>query len=285
MWKLMVPVLGMGLLAARAQAAPSDYGMVGLAAGETLRINLSDAQTPGVGGVPPGPCRAEVGFADAAGRPLTAPVRLTLRGGGSTHLDLGGDQLLPPGSPTTVDLPATLRVQVRPVVLLPPGPCRSSIEIFDNATGKTLVSSGPQNPGTAVGFNPQPDPPMLFGPLGLVAGQTIRLNAVNVLDPGTAGVPPDPCRVTLSLVGEDGSVLARSTETLQPGAATFLDFVVPAQPADPNGAAAVAASRTAVRAVVAVESVGARVVPPDPCRATLEVFDAATGRTTALASP
>jgi hypothetical protein len=285
MRKLVVPVLAMGLLTARAEAASSGYGMVGLAAGETLRINVSDAQAPGAVGIPPGPCRAEVGFVDAGGRALTAPTRLTLRRGGSTHLDLVGDQLSS-GALSAVDLPAAPRVAVRPVVLLPPGPCRSSIEIFDNATGKTLVTSGPQNPGVAMGFNPQPDPPKLFGPLGVVAGQTIRLNAVSVLDPATSEVPPGPCRVTLWLLDADGAVLARSTETLQPGAATFLDFAVPAAPPiDTNGGATAATSRTAVRAVVEVEGVGGRFVPPDPCRATLEIFDAATGRIAALASP
>ena len=146
------------------------------------------------------------------------------------------------------------------------------------------MTSGLENPGVIAGFNPQPDPPKVFGSMGLVAGQTIRLSAVNVLDPGTTALPPDPCRVTLLLIGPEGDVLARSTKVLEPGAATFVDLAV-APPVDANGAALDPTARAQVRAVVEVESLGRRALPPDPCRATLEVFDTATGRTTALASP
>jgi hypothetical protein len=271
-------------LALSTKAAPSPYGMIGLTAGETLRINVANPALPLTpGAVSPGPCRVELEFLDGSGNVLLPAVQFTLKAGESAHYDLNGDKLIPP-----VTTPSPSRMEVRPVVLILPsptavgiaalalGPCVSSIEIFDNATGKTLVTSGPQNPGDIAGFNPQPDPPKLFGQLGIVAGQTIRLNAVNVLDPGTTVVPPGPCRVTLVLFGADGGILVHSSEVLQPGAATFLDFSLPV----------IANSiRTEVRADVTVESLNARLAPPDPCRATLELFDNASGQTTAIQSP
>ncbi len=266
------------------KAATSPYGMIGLTAGETLRINAANPELPLTPGtIPPGPCRVELEFLDSSGNVLLPAVQFTIKAGESAHYDLDGDNVIPPGITA-----GPSRMEVRPVVLvlpnptavgiaaLPPGPCVSSIEIFDNATGKTLVTSGPQNPGDIVGFNPQPDPPKIFGQLGIVAGQTIRLNTVNVLDPGTTAVPPGPCRVTLVLFGVDGAVLAHSSQLLQPGAATFLDFTLPT----------IANSiRTEVRADVTVESLSVRLVPPDPCRATLEVFDNTSGQTTAIQSP
>jgi hypothetical protein len=159
-------------------------------------------------------------------------------------------------------------------VFLPPGPCVSSIELFDNATGKTRVSAGLENPGVIRGFNPQPDPRRVFAQLGIVSGQTIRLNAVNVGEPGSPLYPPGPCRVTLVLFGPEGGVLAHSNQVLQPRAATFLDFTLPT---------VVEGVRAEIRGVVTVESIS-RGLPP-PCRATLEVFENATGKTTTLLSP
>jgi hypothetical protein len=224
----------------------------------------------------------ELEFLDSLGNVLLPAVQFTLKAGQSAHYDLDGDKLIPLGT-----VPS--RTEVRPVVLILPSPtavgiatvlprpCVSSIEIFDNASGKTLVTSGPQNPGDIAGFNPQPDPPKVFGQLGIVAGQTIRLNAVNVLDPATTAFPPDPCRVTLVLFGADGAILAHSSEVLQPGAATFLDFSLPV---------IVNSIRTEVRADVTVENlVSTRLLPPDPCRATLELFDNTSGQTTAIQSP
>ena len=291
MKKFALLALVSALLAVSSQATPSRYGMTGLTAGETLRINVANPELPNPTGTPPDPCRVELAFLDSSGNPLLPAVQFTLQAGQSTHYDLNGDKLVPPPGTT---VPVQLRTEVRPVVLvlpnptatiaaLPPSPCVSSIEILDNASGKTLVASGPQNPGARVGFNPQPDPPKIFGQLGLVAGQTIRLNAANVLDPGTTLLPPDPCRVTLVFFGADGNILAHSTQVLQPGAATFLDFSLPVT---------INSVRTEIRADVTVESLatstttlGISLFPPDPCRATLEVFDSDTGRTTALQSP
>ena len=267
------------------QPDPPRYGMIGITPGETLRINVANPQLPSA--TLPRPCRVELTFLDSTGNPLLPPVQRTLEAGQSAHFDLNGDALFPTGTGDVL-----LRAEVRPVVrvlpnptdvgsaFVPPDPCVSSIELFDNATGKTRVSAGLQNPGVILGFNPQPDPPRVFAQLGIVGGQTIRLNTVNVGEPGSPLSPPDPCRVTLVLFGPEGGVLAHSTEVLQPGAATFLDFTLPTviggvNPVDP--------ARAEIRAVVTVESIG-RGTPP-PCRATLEVFDNADGKTTTLLTP
>lgn len=80
---------------------------------------------------------------------------------------------------------------------------------MDNTTGKTLVTSNPQNSLPAVQLNPQPElphppPPLdIFGQMGIVSGQTIRLNAVNALNPDATSYPPSPCRATLEVFDDD----------------------------------------------------------------------------------
>jgi hypothetical protein len=284
MKKIALITLASGCLALQSTQAfnpqpdPPRYGMIGITPGETLRINVANPQLPSL--LAP-PCRVELAFLDSTGNPLVPAVRRTLEAGQSAHFDLDGDALFPTGTGDVL-----LRAEVRPVVrvlpnptdvgtvFLPPGPCVSSIELFDNATGKTRVSSGLENPGVILGFNPQPDPPRVFAQLGIVSGQTIRLNAVNVDEAGSPLFPPGPCRVTLVLFGPEGGVLAHATQVLQPGAATFLDFTLPTIVEEP---------RVEIRGVVTVESINRGF--PTPWRATLEVFENATGKTTTLLTP
>jgi hypothetical protein len=268
------------------QPDPPRYGMIGITPGETLRINVANPQLPSASLLAP-PCRVELVFLDSTGAPLLPAVQKTLEAGQSAHFDLDGDALFTNGAGDVL-----LRAEVRPVVrvlpnptdvgsaFVPPDPCVSSIELFDNATGKTRVSAGLQNPGVIRGFNPQPDPPRVFAQLGIVSGQTIRLNTVNVAEPGSPLSPPDPCRVTLVLFGPEGGVLAHSTQVLQPGSATFLDFT---PQTEVGGVNPVNPARAEIRAVVTVESITGGI--PPPCRATLEVFDKADGKTTTLLTP
>lgn len=127
--------------------------------------------------------------------------------------------------------------------------------------------------GTAGAFNPQPDPPG-FGMIGIVEGQTARLNLVHIAS-GDVPVPPDPCRALLRFFDGDGNVLARRRVDVAPGRSTFLDFTPSFAP--PIGDV-LQPARAEIRAAVAFG--GDSLVPPDPCRITLEIFDNATGRTT-----
>ncbi|MGH9412016.1 MAG: hypothetical protein ACRD1V_21475 [Vicinamibacterales bacterium] len=131
---------------------------------------------------------------------------------------------------------------------------------------------------TAAAFTPQPDPP--FGMVGIVAGQTARLNLVNTASP-TATVPPDPCRARLRFLDADGNVVARLVAEVQPGQATFLDFSPSTVPVNTLGAVA-GPIRSEIRASVTFVD---GQVPPDPCRVNVEIFDNASGRTTVAFPP
>ncbi len=304
MKKILLFALTSGLIAATPAHAfnpqpdpPGDFGFVGISTNETLRLNVSNI-SGATRTAPPDPCRVEVTFVDAAGTELLPAVQTTLTPGQSTSVDLNGAALL--GSVTNTDsftadsISIPLRTEVRPMIRiipnattrLPPGPCVSTIELIDNQTGKTLLTSGPQNPGTNFEFNPQPDPPgKTFGLVGIVPGQTIRLTAVNIVAPDRSFTPPDPCRVTLTLLDVDGIVVQSSSEILNPGQATSLDLPLSAtvNTTDANTVDAVP-GQLQLRGVVTVQSLK-RDEPPDPCITSLEVFDSTTGRTSALLWP
>jgi hypothetical protein len=124
-----------------------------------------------------------------------------------------------------------------------------------------------------------PCPTCRFGMVGITRGQTARLNVVNVSDvqcPSSDDVPPGACRAQVDLIFFDrlGRTLARSTETLTPGRAAFLDL---------NGDTLERlGARAEIRAAVITP-------PPDPDRssrvaliATVEVFNNENGRTTVV---
>jgi hypothetical protein len=138
------------------------FGMVGLTRGQTLRLNVVNL------GDPPDPDRngsrrVVLSFRNAQGQVITnsdgQPIRQTfeLRAGESAFLDLNGDQF---GS--AVDTSGPARVQLRPFVRVlvnppdpdrqaPPDPCRATMEVFDNATGRTSLFA------PALGDPPEPD--------------------------------------------------------------------------------------------------------------------------------
>jgi len=73
---------------------------------------------------------------------------------------------------------------------------------------------------SAQAFNPQPDPPG-FGMIGIVRGQTARLNVV-IDNPNTIDNPN--ILVALSFVDDMGIVLVESRVHLTPGRAQHLDY-------------------------------------------------------------
>lgn len=140
------------------------FGMVGITPGQTIRLSVVNTDFTRQGELPPDPCRVVLTFLDAEGRHYRtrdgAVVRrvVQLRPGQATFLDLNADEFATGGS----------RIQLRAVVTatpppthdsnaLPPDPCVPSVEVINNANGKTVFFMG--NPGVIRGFNPQPDPP------------------------------------------------------------------------------------------------------------------------------
>jgi hypothetical protein len=139
-------------------------GMVGMTRGQTLRLNIVNLAVAGDGQLPPDPCRVVLTFRNADGRPFTnsdgQPLRraVELQAGQSAFLDLNADVY---GPPSTNDAVGPVRMQLRPFVRVqsepqpsdqyPPDPCRSTMEVFDNASGRTsLFSAGFASP-------PEPD--------------------------------------------------------------------------------------------------------------------------------
>jgi hypothetical protein len=129
------------------QPDPPRFGMVGIAEGQTARLNLVNLTPPGPPDVPPDPCRADLQFLDGDGNVVTSRL-VRLEAGHAAFLDL---------SPTFVpvntvgDAVAPSRAEIRAnvnlgVAGLPPGPCRATLEIFDNTTAQTtvFVASGPR---------------------------------------------------------------------------------------------------------------------------------------------
>ncbi len=147
------------------QPDPPRFGMVGIAEGQTARLNLVNLYPPGPPIFPPDPCRAELQFIDADGN-VVASRLVRLAAGHAAFLDF---------TPTFVpvntigDAVAPLRAEIRAnvnlgVAGLPPGPCRATLEIFDNVTARTtvFVASGPRAcpPGPPVA---PPDPCVVAG--------------------------------------------------------------------------------------------------------------------------
>jgi hypothetical protein len=151
--------------------------------------------------------------------------------------------------------------------------------------------------------NPQPLPPGEFGMVGLVSGQTARLNVVMPNGPPTepstsqssrastrSDVSGSSVNVNLTFfdangdqfIGSDGQPV-QSTVTLTPGHSTFLDFNANAMPTGPSWTANTPGGRGQIRAQVIGDWSG----PGDekhtnPIISTLEVFDNSTGKTTVL---
>jgi hypothetical protein len=127
-------------IAFKPQPDPPAFGMIGLAQGQTARLNIVSVSpgpcTPSE--VSPGPCRVQLAFLDADGRVIVtrsgalAQVTLTLVSGRAASLDLNADDLLIDGMRT--EIRGVAQVTSR---LVAPGPCRLTLEIVDNITGRT----------------------------------------------------------------------------------------------------------------------------------------------------
>ena len=151
-----VIVWGVGVRAFNPQPDPPGFGMVGISYGQTLRLNI--VNTGGVlSGFPPGPCKVQLGFLDDSGRYVrkaggregfTEVVRKAgrLDSGQSMSLDVTSDDVLMDGAGRAEVRAAWLRDGVGN---FPPGPCRATLEMIDNATGRTTFA--------LQGASPEPD--------------------------------------------------------------------------------------------------------------------------------
>jgi hypothetical protein len=114
-----------------------------------------------------------------------------------------------------------------------------------------------------------------FGPFGVARGQIARLNFAN------AGIIL-PCVAELRFIDGAGRLVASAHHTLAAGETAFLDVDVTPPPEPEAEGRPSRWRRKTLRAVVEFTP------PPDPdapaptCVATLEIFDAGTGRTHVL---
>jgi hypothetical protein len=118
-------------------------------------------------------------------------------------------------------------------------------------------------------FNPQPDPPGVWGMVGVTPSETIRINVVNMQFPG---FPPGPCNVTLKFLDATGKILEQQTLKINSTQAASLDYV-------PVG---ITSFRAEVHPVVSVPA-----TEPTGCSAvgSVEVFNTLSGETTVYANP
>ena len=125
------------------------------------------------------------------------------------------------------------------------------------------------------GFNPQPDPPRVFGMVGITPYETARLNVVVLAD---GGAPATGCRIAFGYLTDEGRVIRQDLKTILPGHGAFFDL--PGVEALPPGPIKI---RTAIRPLVEVAPVQATT---DPCHmtATFELFDNVTGKASIIAT-
>jgi len=246
-------------------AVPPNFGLVGLAFNQSLRINVvAPATQPGF---PPSPCAAALSFLDANGNPVGQSRSVNLDPGQSAWLDLNANTVLKQFGQ---------RVELRPVAITyPPDPCVVSAEVFDNFTAfSTLVI-----PATPVVVPPGPNEiapsPPNFGMQGLALGQVLRLSVVAY--PPSPAYPPNPCVASLTFADRNGNAVGPATTvSLNPGQSASLDL----NSSDVitnlgTSSFALFGQRTEVRPVITLLPTPAG----NACQASVEVFDTFTGRT------
>jgi hypothetical protein len=245
---ITMSLLGATHLSAQQLPAPTVFGMIGIAASQTLRLSV-------VAFHPPDPCFALLSFADSNGAPVGPSKTVSLGPGQGGYLDLSG-VILHPGEPIYPSEPVEVMPIVTPVPMTAGGTsaCQAIAEIFDTVSGFSLVVAHPPSPI----FPPTP----VFGLQGVAWGQVMRLNVV--------AHPPQPCFAQLSFVDANGNPAgpAPSQVNLGPGQAAFLDLAA--------ARLVGVGQRIELQPVVSVLSSGSA---PSVCVATAEVYDQFTGRT------
>ena len=142
-------LLGVGVLSRSAtafnpQPDPPRFGMVGLADGQTARLNLVNLGIPLADSSFAPPCRAHLKFFDGDGNVL-ASQRVDLKPGQAAFLDFAASFTPPVNGTTAGPLRAEIRGALVPIDGDYAPPCRATVEIFDNVTGRSsiLIPPGP----------------------------------------------------------------------------------------------------------------------------------------------
>lgn len=144
------------------------FGMVGITAGQTMRVNVSNIIAADDSVWPPGPSRVAIMVINSRGRAVrnrngeVIGRVVQLERGDSTFLDLDfGDH--PPPVGDRLQLRAVVTVQVPPPTGDEPPPIGdrivSTVEVINNANGRTQFVAF-STPASIRAFNPQPDPPL-----------------------------------------------------------------------------------------------------------------------------
>ena len=200
---------------------------VGITQGQTARINVVNSPNPN-SAIPPLPIAVELCFhdnkgnliLDRSGRPVQKTVIIEPHHG--DFLDLNGNLIAPPGGRVVI-IPCIRILRISEGSFAVP-----TFELYNNLIKTTFVL----NPGTARGFDPQPDPPaeVAFGLVGITPGVTARLYVLNAENPRSVD-PPDPVTVELTFHDENDRIFvdrtgreARKILTLNPNQADFLDL-------------------------------------------------------------
>jgi len=117
------------------------FGITALTALDALRFNVTNIT--GSNGIPPGPCNVEMGFVNGAGDSVKT-VSGTIAAGHTAFVTVDYAE-----AAAVVGSTNGARLNVGPLVNLPPGPCRvtASAELLDAATGETTLYIMPAVPG------------------------------------------------------------------------------------------------------------------------------------------
>jgi hypothetical protein len=169
---------------------------LGVTAGQTVRINVVNSPDP-TSVVPSTAITVEMCFHNSDGdlvldrerRPVQKIATIDPHHG--DFLDLNGNLITGPGARIVI-IPCIRILRIADGSLAIP-----TVELYNNAIKTTFVLS----PGTARGFDPQPDPPVspefAFGLVGVTQGVTARLYVLNAQNPNRSD-PPDPITVEIT---------------------------------------------------------------------------------------
>ena len=115
-----------------------------------------------------------------------------------------------------------------------------------------------------------------FGMAGIAAGETARVNALNVSAPGGPIIAGSSCQVTVTFLDESGKTLAASTQAVSQGQAVHFDLTRSQADA---GADPVEIRATVMASFVVSSTVSATAAASCSVLPTMDIFDQGTGRT------